>query len=159
MWILIISLGPDSRHNIVFCLMGGSESENLSQAWYLQEMFASALKSVKAGPETPHFQTSPGFTLCSGPSFYLPSNWQTGKFIRKTCGVLPKASPLWWLCLAVTRNSKGGESQEGASEMFIWYTVWPSPCTFNNKKVSLSNQHFGFKGIHQTINSPSSKSS
>lgn len=31
--------------------------ENLSQGWYSQEMFASALKSVKAGPETPNLQS------------------------------------------------------------------------------------------------------
>lgn len=80
-WILIISLGLSSRHNIDFCLMGESESENPSRDGIYRKCFASSSKSVKAEPEIPNFQMSLWLTLCSGPNFYLPGNWQTGKFI------------------------------------------------------------------------------
>lgn len=46
-----------------------------------RKCFPSSSKSVKAEPEIPNFQMSLWVILCSGPNFYLPSNWQAGKFI------------------------------------------------------------------------------
>lgn len=71
-WILIISLGLNSRHSIDFCLMGEWESENPSRWWYLQEMFCLFFWICQSRPRNPKFPNEPLSHPLFWPQFLSP---------------------------------------------------------------------------------------
>ena len=93
-WILIISLGLNSRHNIDFCLMKERESETPSRRWYLQEMFCLFFQICQSRTRNPKSKWASESSFVLDPIFISPLIDRLENSFVKTCGRILKVEPV-----------------------------------------------------------------